>query len=96
MQFLIIGRDGSDPEATARRQSARPEHLEALNARHAAGQIIQAGAMLDEAGRAVGSAVIVEFPDRSAVDAYLGAEPYVSAGVWVTVEVTPLRLLDWA
>lgn len=95
MQFLIIGRDGSDSEAPARRQSTRPAHLQALKARQAAGEIVQAGALLNEAGDPVGSAVIFEAPDRAAVDAYLAAEPYVAAGVWATTEVTPLRLLSW-
>ena len=95
MQFLIIGRDGSDAEAPARRQAARPAHIEGLTARNAAGEIVKVGALLDDAGNAVGSAMIGEFADRAAADAYVASEPYVAAGVWVTVEVTPLRLLSF-
>lgn len=95
MQFLIIGRDGSDAEAPARRQAARPAHIEGLHARNAAGEVVKVGALLDEAGNAVGSAMIGEFPDRAAAEAYLASEPYVKAGVWVTTEITPLRLLSF-
>lgn len=95
MQFLIIGRDGEDAEAPARRQAARPAHVEGLKARHAAGEVVQVGALLDETGVAVGSAMIGEFPDRAAAEAYVAAEPYTAAGVWKTVEITPLRLLSF-
>lgn len=95
MQFLIIGRDGNDVGAPARRQTSRPAHLDALAPRRAAGEILQAGALLNEDGDPVGSAVVAEFSDRRALDAWLAAEPYVKAGVWQTVEVTPLRLLSW-
>lgn len=95
MQFLIIGRDGTDAEAPARRAASRPAHIEGLNARNAAGEIVKVGALLDDAGNAVGSAMIGEFADRAAADAYVAGEPYMKAGVWVSVEVTPLRLLSF-
>ena len=95
MQFLIIGRDGSDAEAPTRRAATRPAHIEGLNARNAAGEVVKVGALLDEAGNPVGSAMIGEFADRAAAEAYVASEPYVKAGVWVTVEVTPLRLLSF-
>ncbi len=41
------------------------------------------GATLDEAtGAMTGSAVVVEFPDRAALDAWLAADPYVTGDVW--------------
>jgi uncharacterized protein len=39
----------------------------------------------------IGSMLLVEFPDRSGVDAWLEADPYVTDGVWREVEVTPFR-----
>lgn len=35
----------------------------------------------DEEGRMKGSALVMEFPDRAALDDYLAKEPYVVAGV---------------
>jgi len=95
MQFLIIGRDGTDDKAAERRQAARPAHIEGLTARNAAGQIVKVGAILDDAGNPIGSALIGEFADRAAADDYVSTEPYKLAGVWVTVEVFPLRLLNF-
>jgi uncharacterized protein len=95
MQFLIIGRDGSDADAPARRQAARPDHIEGLKARHAAGEVVEVGALLNDEGAPIGSAMIGEFPDIAAARAYVAAEPYTRAGVWVETEVTPLRLLKF-
>lgn len=95
MQFLIIGRDGTDAGAPARRAASRPAHIEGLTARQAAGEVIKVGALLDESGNAVGSAMIGEFLDRAAAEAYVAEEPYRKAGVWVTTEITALRLLNF-
>jgi uncharacterized protein YciI len=53
---------------------------------------VAGGAILDEAGGMVGSAVIVDMPDRAAVDAWLARDPYVTGDVWRRVEVRPFRL----
>jgi uncharacterized protein YciI len=91
-QFLILAHDGSDPEAPARRQAARPAHLEGIGPRVERGEIVAGGAILDDDGRMVGSAVIADFPSRAELDAWLAADPYVTQGVWQRVEVKPYRL----
>ncbi|WP_426051095.1 YciI family protein [Brevundimonas sp. SL161] len=95
MQFLIIGRDGTDAEAPARRQATRPAHIKGLNVRNAAGKIVKVGALLDEAGNPVGSAMTGEFADRAGADAHVASEPYTKTEVWATTEVTPLRPLSF-
>ena len=91
-QFLVIAHDGTDAEAGARRQKVREAHLEGARAMTAAGTILVGGAMLDEEGRMRGSAVIVEFPDRAALDDWLARDPYVTGGVWQRIEVKPFRV----
>ncbi len=91
-QFLVIAHDGSDSEAPARRQAARDAHLAGVRPMVERGEIVAGGAILDEAGRMVGSAVIVDMPDRAAVDAWLARDPYATGDVWRTVEVRPFRL----
>jgi uncharacterized protein YciI len=91
-QFLVIAHDGTDAEAPARRQAARAAHLEGVRPMVERGEIVAGGALLDEAGGMVGSAVIVDMPDRAAVDAWLARDPYVTGDVWRTVEVRPFRL----
>lgn len=92
-QYLVIARDGDDPGAPARRQAAREAHLAGIRPRVERGEIVVGGATLDEAtGAMTGSAVVVEFPDRAALDAWLAEDPYVTGDVWRTVEVVPFRV----
>jgi len=94
MRFLVIGRDGDDAEAPGRRQAARPAHLAALVQRVAAGEILHAAALLNEAGGMKGSMLICDFDSREALDAYLASEPYRAADVWRSIEIETLRPLD--
>ena len=91
-QFLVLAYDGTDAEAPARRKAARPAHFEGIKSMVAKGEIVTAGAILDDAGAMIGSAVFAEFPDRAALDAWLDREPYVKEGVWRKIEVKPLRI----
>ena len=91
MKFLLIAFDGKDDGALERRTSVRPTHLEAIMKRKDAGEIEVGGAMLDEAGNMVGSMMVLEFPDRAALDAYLDAEPYVTGKVWQDITVVPFN-----
>jgi hypothetical protein len=91
-QFMVIGRDGSDSEARARRLAARPAHFAGIAAMVEKGEIISGSAILDQAGNMVGSVVIAEFPSRAELDAWLAREPYVTGGVWQKIEVEPVRI----
>ncbi len=89
-QFLVTARDGTDAEAPARRAAARPAHLAAVGG--LGGAMIMGGAMLDASGAAVGSTMVVDFPDRAAVDAWIASDPYTAGGVWRKVEIVPFRV----
>jgi uncharacterized protein len=91
-QFLLIAHDGTDAEAPARRQAARPAHLASVAPLVESGRILVGGAILDAAGGMIGSALIAEFPDRAALDAWLAQDPYTTGGVWQRVEVMPFRV----
>lgn len=91
MQFLVIARDGTDEGALERRLAAREAHLANVAPMFADGRMVEGGAILDEAGRMVGSACILDLPDRAAVDAWLESDPYVTGGVWRDVQVMPFR-----
>ena len=92
MQFLVIARDGADAAALDRRMAARGKHFERLPAMVEAGEMLMGGAILDDAGRMVGSTALVDFPDRAALDRWLEVEPYVTGDVWLNIEVVPFRL----
>lgn len=91
MQFVIIARDGSDAGAVSRRLGVRPAHLEGIRPLVQEGHVPLGGAILDEEGQMVGSVMVVDFPTREDVDAWLATDPYVTAGVWKEIEVHPFR-----
>jgi uncharacterized protein YciI len=91
MEFLVVARDGTDDEAIERRRRVRPTHLEAIAPRVEAGNILVGGAMLSEDGEMIGSMLLVDFPDRAAVDEWLKVDPYVTGDVWREIEVRPFR-----
>jgi uncharacterized protein YciI len=92
MQFLVMARDGTDEGAVERRGRVRPTHLDSIRPLVDRGNVLVGGAILNEAGDMVGSMVLVDFPERRDVDAWLEADPYVTQGVWREVEVTPFRV----
>ena len=89
MQFLVKAYDGEGK--LNKRMEVRPRHLEGMKA--LGKQVIVAGGLLDNAGRMKGSALVMEFPDRIALDAYLASEPYVVEGVWQKIEVETMNVL---
>jgi uncharacterized protein YciI len=93
-QFLVLAYDYTDAEAPARRQAARPTHLEKLKPLLEQGAVHSAGAILDASGaRVIGSALVMEMTSRADLDAWVQNEAYTKARVWERVEVTPLRVV---
>ncbi len=92
MQFIVIGRDGSDEGAAARRLAVRDKHLALAQKMKSEGKLLYAAALMDEGERMVGSAMIMEFEDRAALDAWLEVEPYIKGEVWREVEVTQCKV----
>jgi uncharacterized protein YciI len=92
MEFLVIAHDGKDPEAKQRRLRARPAHLEGVQAMKRNGTFINGGAILDENGDMIGSTLFVDFASREDLDRWLKSDPYVTGGVWIDIEVKPIRL----
>lgn len=91
MQFLVIAYDGTDAAAPARRLAAREAHLAGARRRKAQGHTVAGGAILNDAGSMIGSAVIVEYPSRAELNEWLTTDPYVTGGVWVDIQVQPFR-----
>ena len=89
MQFLVKAYDGEG--MLDKRMEVRPRHLEGMKA--LGKQIVVAGGLLDDEGRMKGSALVMEFPDRAALDEYLASEPYVVEGVWQKIEVETMNVV---
>jgi uncharacterized protein len=92
MQFLLIAYDGTDPGALDRRMKVRPEHLDNVAVMKKRGEFLLGGAILDDAGKMIGSMIVYEFPDRAALDKCLETEPYVVSGTWEKIEIRLYRL----
>ena len=92
MEFLIMAYDGKDPEAKARRLRVRQAHLDGVQEMKKTGTFINGGAILDDNGEMIGSTLYMDFPTRAALDEWLATDPYVTGGVWVNIEVRPIRL----
>lgn len=91
MRYVVIARDGTDPEAARRRLDARPAHLEGARRLHEQGHLLEGGALLDADGAMIGSMCIVDFADRADLDAWLASDPYVTGDVWRDIAVHPYR-----
>jgi uncharacterized protein len=91
MQFVVIARDGDDPDAPARRARVRPAHLEVIRPLVERGEVLVGGAILDDAGTMVGSTIVAEFETREELEEWLRNDPYVIEGVWRHIEVHPFR-----
>lgn len=92
MQFLLIAFDGIDPDAPERRKKVRPEHLNNVARQKKQGEFLSGGAILDDNGMMIGSMIVYEFHDRSALDESLKTEPYITGEVWKKIDIRPFRL----
>jgi len=92
VQFIVTGYDGSDAGALERRTAVRDAHLVGATAMKEAGQLLFGTAILDDDDKMIGSIMVVEYPDRAAVDAWLKVEPYVKGDVWRKIEIAPCRV----
>lgn len=89
MQFMIKALDGEGK--LAKRMEVRPRHLEGMEKLRS--NIICAGGLLDDEGIMKGSVLILDFPSRAELDAYLAAEPYVVEHVWGKIEVETMNVV---
>jgi uncharacterized protein YciI len=93
--YAIMGEDV--PGSLAARLAARPAHLERLQTLRAEGRLLLAGPHpaldCEDPGDAgfTGSLIVACFDSLEAAEEWAAADPYVSAGVYASVRVKPLR-----
>lgn len=92
MEFLVIGYDGKDENAMARRLAVRQNHLGVFDRLAAEGVFKYGAAILDEKGNMAGSVIICNFESREQLEeTWLKDEPYVTGDVWRKIEINELK-----
>jgi hypothetical protein len=95
MWYVIYAKDR--PDSLAARRAARPEHLARVQALLEEGRLLLAGPRpaidAEDPGPAgfQGSLVVARFESLDEARAWAEADPYVAAGVYESVEVTPFK-----
>jgi len=93
-QYLIIANDGKDNGALDRRKEVRPLHLAGAKKLKENGNFVIGGAMLDDENNMRGSIMIVQFETQDDFQRWYDNEPYITQGIWKTIEVKPFRVAD--
>ena len=71
-----------------RREPFRPEHFRHVHAAHEEGLLVMGGAYADPAD---GAAVVFKTDDRTAIERWVAADPYVINGL-----ITDWRIRSWS
>ena len=87
MQFLVIGRDGTDDKAMERRLAVREAHLALGDKMEKEGSRWYGAVLLDDEGNMIGSMAIMDFPSEKELHKWLDEEPFVKGKVWHQVEI---------
>jgi len=93
MEFIILAYDGSDDAAEARRLKVRPDHARRIKACKKTGEFVSGGAIKDETGKMIGSALFMRFESCADLEQWLADDPYTKANVWQNVQVQNIGLV---
>ena len=94
LQYVIIARDGNDANALERRMNARPNHFKGARVLKDNNNLILGGAILDDNGKMAGSVMVVQFETEEAMKKWFDNEPYVTEGVWHSIELKPFKVAE--
>jgi uncharacterized protein len=80
------------PDSLPLRMATRQSHLDYANGGQSFVKVKMGGPYLDEQGNMAGSLLIVEASDRRAVEEFTRNDPYVTSGLFQSVEIRPYRV----
>lgn len=86
MPYFVVHALDAPGKAEARAAN-RPAHRARLRRHEHPLTVHIGGPLLDAAGAMCGTMLVIEAPDRGAVEAYLAADPYALSGVYGSVAV---------
>ena len=87
MQFVVIGLDGTDEQASNRRQKARANHIKMGDKLLEQGHLWYGAALLHDDGTMKGSLYVVDFDSEADLQEWLDIEPYILGDVWREVTI---------
>lgn len=91
-QYIITAYDFTDTGALKRRMDVRPHHFDSAKELKFRGNFILGGAILNDEGNMIGSTMIMQFENDEELEAWKQTEPYITQGVWETVDVKPFKV----
>jgi len=95
MLYMIRGTDV--PDSLEKRKAARPAHIARLEQLRTEGRVVLCGPLpavdADDPGPAgfTGSLIVADFDSLGAAREWAQADPYVTAGVFSSVDVRPFK-----
>jgi uncharacterized protein YciI len=91
MTYLILGYDGDDDGAPARRAAVREAHLAGIRPLVDDGRLVIGGAILDADGAMRGSMMVLEAASEEDARRIVESDVYVREGVWTRWEIHPFK-----
>jgi uncharacterized protein YciI len=92
MGYVILGWDGEDADAPARRARVRDRHIEVIARWAEAGRLSLAVPLFRADGRIAGSLMVLGAEDELGTREYLMEEPFAREGVWLSYQMRPFRI----
>lgn len=87
MQYVVTAYDEKGEGILERRLKVREQHLKIVEENFKAGKQVFGGAILDEAGKMIGSMMVFDYESREELDKWLEIEPFVTEKVWDKIEI---------
>jgi len=94
MQYLVLAFDETDEAAIERRLMVGPDHIARAKSLKEAGELHIGGPILDDSGKAIGSAQFVEFETPDGIERYVKDDPFTKGKVWKDVKVFKVLLRE--
>ncbi|MGV3559317.1 YciI family protein [Larkinella arboricola] len=91
MQYVLHAYDYTDEQALNRRLAVRTQHLDGARQLKTAGHFILGGALLDAAGKMIGSMMLLDFDSEEQLNNWLQTEVYITGKVWERIDIKPFR-----
>lgn len=93
-QYLVTGYDFTDEGALERRMNVRPHHIDNGAEFKKSGNYLFGGAILSDEGKMIGSVMVMQFETEEELEAWKQGEPYITQGIWESVDVKPFKVAN--